>query len=148
MLKFTIKMLQETPWRPLLLGERWHLQNLSSPAARLGRRHGPSACEAQDVTALGHADARDCPHPRDPGTIMKGLPHRWPHHRSITLYGFLNDNLLACEPIVLLGVAGVIRRNKFLEALKGLPYLVRICGTENKIGFLTRGSSADTPLGW
>ena len=29
-------------------------------------------------------------------------------------------------PPAALGVAGVIRRNKFLEALKGLPYLVRI----------------------
>lgn len=69
--------------------------------------------------------------PRHPAVPEQQSPHPGPHHRSVTLYGFLNHNLCACKLVILLSVAGIICRNKFLEAPKGRLYAVKICGAEN-----------------
>ena len=109
---------------------------LSTRATPLGAS-GTLHLRRTDVKALDWAPKATqlyksaVPISRNPDTLMSRLPHPRPHHCSVTLDGFLNDNLLAHKPIILLGVAGIIRRNKFLEASKWCFYLVRICGTKN-----------------
>lgn len=72
--------------------------------------------------------------PRGPDSQRPPRSHPRPHRCSVTLYRFLEDDLLAGKRVVLLRVAGVVRRNKFQEALKRLLYLVRICRAEDRRG--------------
>jgi len=73
------------------------------------RRHMASCCRQHRSTKCFISRKLD---------LIGSNSHPWPHHCAIVLNGFLNDDLLACELIMLLCVAGIVCRNKFLDATK------------------------------